>query len=373
MRFLISNSMKSWGGGENWSLTTARGLAERGHRVTIACQPDGELFKRSSELGNELTVVPLSLRGDFNPVAVFRMRTLFRREKIQLVCCNMDREVRSLGVAARLAGNVVFVRRRGSDYAFKNRLRYKLTYKYLVDRVLVNSESTRRTILHTNNWMPAWKVDRIYNGIPIESFFPSQDLRDRTRMELGYNHTSFVIGMAGTLLPRKKHITLIRAASLLVNKIPELRLLFLGHARDQAHLDMLKNTAVELGVEGIIRFQGPVREINRFYNSMDVLVMPSDNEGFGYVAAEAMAAGVPVIVSDATSLPEVVGPEGKAGLIFPLDNQRELSYRLYELYQSPDLRNRLGSAGRKRVLEKFSLERMISEVEKFFESLLSEN
>jgi glycosyltransferase involved in cell wall biosynthesis len=316
-----------------------------------------------------LSVVPLRLRGDLNPICTFRMLRFFRRERIQLVVCNMDREVRTLGAAARLAGGTVFVRRRGSDYAFKNRLRFRLTYRHLVDKVLVNSESTRNTILRENPWMPRGKLHRIYNGIPLGEYYPSAALRESARGKLGYGEEEFVAGMAGSLLPRKRHLTLIRAAADLSNRIPGLRLLFVGTERDPGYSEELRKSVASLGLEGAVDFNGPETDMNLYYNAMDVLVMPSGNEGFGYAAAEAMAAGIPVIVSDASSLPEVVGSDGTAGLVFPLDDHAVLAALLEKLHLDPGLRASVAGEGRRRVQDLFGLDMMVRETEEFFRIL----
>jgi glycosyltransferase involved in cell wall biosynthesis len=372
MRLVVSNAMRIWGGGENWSLTVSRGLSQRGHSVFLVCQPDGELRRRALEEDREnLTVVPVSLRGDLNPLGILRMRSLFRRERIQLAVCNLDREVRTLGVAARLCGGVAFVRRRGSDYAFRNRLRYRLTYRHLVDRVLVNSESTRKTILEANDWMPPRKLHRIYNGIPVRDFFPSPESRGETRKRLGYGVDDFVVGMAGALLPRKRHLTLIRAVASSLEGVPGLRMLILGSERDPAYADLLRDTAAGLGVGGILDLHGEVSGMNSFYNAMDLFVMPSANEGFGYAAAEAMASGTTTVVSDASSLPEVAGESGSTGYVFPLDDHSALARIIGELASDPQKRKAVADAGRQRILTEFSLDRMVDETERFFGNLLA--
>ncbi len=370
MRIVISNSMRIWGGGENWSLTVAEGLATAGHEVFLVCDPLGELYLRATESYGGISVVPLTLRGDINPGAILRMRSFFLRERIQITVCNMDREVRSLGIAARLSGNVKFIRRRGSDYAFKNRLRFRLTYAHLVDGVLVNSEATLRTIVEQNQWMPRSKLHRIYNGISVEKFFPSHDLRESTRRDLSYGDDCFVFGMSGALLPRKKHLVLLKAVSLLRERIPSIRLLIIGPPRDEEYSSELKREIEDLGLSEITDLHGQVSSINKYYNAMDIFVMPSENEGFGYAAAEAMAAGVATVVSDASSLPEVVGDSGHSGVIFPVNDHNALSHELLSLWESPGKRKRIAEAGRNRIAERFSLHRMLEETEEFFASLL---
>ncbi len=360
MRVVISNSRITWRGGENWSLTAASSLSDRGHSVTVVCRPESELQKRAAAAG--LNVYPVQLRGDLNPVAILRLVEFFRKFRPEVIVCNVDREVRSLGVAARLSGRIPFVRRRGSDYAFKNALRYRLSYRYLVDRVLVNSMSTMNTILSGNTWMPRKKLRMIYNGIDDSSFFPDRASGEAVRADLNIPREAFVAGMMGSFLPRKEHATLISAA----RSIPSMHLILAGPAPNKEFMNSLIESAVPLGER--VHFTGPVTAVNDFYNAMDVFVMPSSNEGFGYAAAEAMCSGIPVVVSDATSLPEVAGD---AGIVLAAGDYGALASVLKKMiFGEVDLKA-MSIAGRKRVLEKFTLSRMTDDLEAFLEEVLS--
>jgi glycosyltransferase involved in cell wall biosynthesis len=358
LRVIVSNSMLTWGGGENWSLTAAAGLRDRGHTLTVVCRPESQLRQRAEAGG--LEVVPIQLRGDFNPLAVVKLCRLFTKIRPDVIVCNMDREVRSLGAAARLCGRIPFIRRRGSDYAFKNSLRYKLSYRYLVDMVLVNSNSTAGTILSRNTWMPSEKVKMIYNGIETSRYFPDCAGGFKIRESLGIPPDAFVAGMLGSFLPRKEHKTLLKAAE----SIPAMHLLLVGPAPDAEYYRELCRIARNLGDRA--HFIGAVNNTNDYYNAMNVFVMPSSNEGFGYAAAEAMCAGVPVVVSSATSLPEVAG---EAGTVFPVGDCSALADALRELMSGSVNIEQMASDGRRRVLDMFSLERMLTELELFLEEV----
>jgi glycosyltransferase involved in cell wall biosynthesis len=358
--------MRTWGGGENWSLTAATGLAERGHDVLLVCQKGGELERRAGRARTPLRTVGLRIRGDINPGAVASAVRLFRDHRTEVACCNLDREVRSLGVAARLAGGIPFVRRRGSDYGFKNSLRYRLTYRYLVDSVIVNSESTKRSVLSRNRWLSEDRVVRIYNGIDTSVFRPEPLLRRAFRSAQGYAEGDLVVGMVGSLLPRKRHSTLLEAVATLAPSNPKLRVLVVGPSPRPAHLENLQSLAARLGIGGITRFLGGTPDVLGCYSALDILAMPSENEGFGYAAAEAMACGIPVVASDASSLPEVVGEDGVAGFVFPLDSSCAMAEKLGALLADSALRERMGRAAIERVRTVFGIDTMIDRLEELF-------
>ena len=92
-------------------------------------------------------------------------------------------------------------------------------------------------------------------------------------------------------------------------------------------------------------------------STFDICVVPSRFEGFGLTAAEAMACGTAVVAADVDGLPEVVGSDGLAGRVFPAENSAELSAALLDLALSEIERQRLGAEGRRRVVDRFGIER----------------
>ena len=364
MKIVISNSMMIWGGGENWSLTAARGLQSRGHDVVLVCRPGSSLHERAVA-GGGVRVETVSIRGDLNPSAVIRAASLFERHGTVIACCNLDREVRSLGLAAKMKG-VVFIRRRGSDYGFKNSLRYILTYRHLVDGVMVNSDATMNSILVKNRWLDRSRLRKIYNGIDAGFFQPDADAGAAFRRSVGLAAEDLVIGISGSLQPRKRHSVLFEACSGLAETFPRMRILVAGPAPSSGHQARVADQAAAAGVGEITTFAGPVSDMVGCYNAMDFLCMPSSNEGFGYAAAEAMSCAKPVIVSDASSLPEVAGP---AGMIFPVDDAAALRAMITKLAGDPALRSEMGGKSRERVLSLFTIDRMLDDLEGYFDEM----
>jgi len=105
---------------------------------------------------------------------------------------------------------------------------------------------------------------------------------------------------------------------------------------------------------------------------MDIVVVPSRFEGFGLTAAEAMACGKPVVGSDVGGLPEVLGTDGVAGVLFPASDTARLADALLELAGSPARRVDLGLRGRRRVTERFSFAQFESRTQALYRDLLAE-
>jgi glycosyltransferase involved in cell wall biosynthesis len=102
--------------------------------------------------------------------------------------------------------------------------------------------------------------------------------------------------------------------------------------------------------------------------ALDIAVVPSHWEGFGFIAAESMAASLPVVAADASSLPEIVR-DGIDGILVPAHDAEALAGALVRLSRDPGMRARMGAAGKARAIEQFGVERMVDEYERILESV----
>jgi len=176
------------------------------------------------------------------------------------------------------------------------------------------------------------------------------------------------VGYAGGLLPEKGVDLLLEAAAGLPGDW-EIRLLGAGGERKN-----LEDLARRLGIADRVNFLGrfPSHRMPEFYRSLDALVLPSRTtpawkEQFGRVLVEAMSCGVPVIGSDSGAIPSVVG---NAGLVFPEGDVEALRQRLLALMEDTELRKRLATAGRQRVLERFTQAAVAEATVAFYEKVL---
>jgi glycosyltransferase involved in cell wall biosynthesis len=345
-------------------LSVAQGLSRRGHQVTLVCQPGSRLARRAADGGISPTTV--RLRGDFDPLIMARLYRLLRRLQIQLVCANMDKEVRLAGMAAKLAG-VPLIRRRGSDMPFPNKLRFRLVDRHLVRRIIVNSLATRETLLRGNPWLRPQKLHLIYNGIaPPVADQPGE--RERIIGELSLHDATPILAIIGLLKERKGHEILFQALPGVIREFPRTRLLVVGEGELRPRLEALTQ---QLGIANNVSFLGFRDDIGLLMGVVDAVVLPSANEGFGYVLAEAMSLGRAVVSTNVSSIPEVV-QQGDTGLLVPPGNAAALEEALLDLARHPEKARRMGQAGRERVERLFGLERMIDEVEVFFEEVVRE-
>ncbi|HFE51945.1 MAG TPA: glycosyltransferase family 1 protein, partial [Bacteroidetes bacterium] len=177
--------------------------------------------------------------------------------------------------------------------------------------------------------------------------------------EWGIGPDQKVIGFVGQLDERKGIADLLEAYRRLKQRLP-VRLVLVGKGPLEAEIRRRAPDAVLAG------FREDIPEVMK---NVDVLVLPSYWEGFGIVLIEAMAAARPVVATNVSSIPEIV-VNGETGLLVPPGQPEALAEALRRVLTDPALARRFGEAGRRRVLDKFTVDRMTDEWERLLLDLV---
>lgn len=205
----------------------------------------------------------------------------------------------------------------------------------------------------------------IFSGIDLSEYDDLETKRNSFRHELGIGDSTVLVGGVGRLEPVKGFRYLVEAAQTLLEK-PNLSFVHAG----TGSLDFeLRTTAKPLGDR--FRFLGLRNDIARIMAGLDLLVVPSLNEGMGRVVLEAGAAGTPVIGSNVGGIPDVVR-NGSTGVIVPKQDSAAIAASIGELVANRERLVELGSAARDFVVPDFSLENMVEHIESLYETLIKE-
>jgi glycosyltransferase involved in cell wall biosynthesis len=191
--------------------------------------------------------------------------------------------------------------------------------------------------------------------------------RLESRHYLGIEPDRFAVGWIGRMTAVKRTDDVLVAFKRLRDGGVDAVLCMVGDGPDR---EQLESRAHDLGIVRDTLFLGYQEEVAPFYAAFDALVLPSSNEGTPVSAIEALAAGRPVVATRVGGVPDVVD-EGADGFLVEPGATDELADRLAQLARDPALRERMGQAGRERVLPRYAVDRLVGDVDRLYRSLLS--
>ena len=358
------------GGGEISLLTLVEHLPRDKYCPMVATYGDGELVDRMREMGVQVA----ALRGGRGAGLVLRLAALIRRWEISLVHVNMF-DIRA-GLAARwtclpLIGHlrVIF------PFGPTDRLFVRLCH-----RVVSVSDAVRD---HFCDQAPDLR-DRfitVFNPVDL-SVNPGK--RPDLRAELGLPEDAPLVGAVGRIDPWKGLDVFVRAAGLIRDNMPEARFIIAGRAGDtpeeRAYEQDIRRLVVDLGLESRLSFLGFRPEGLEVVRQLDLLIVPSlilrtpggiKSEGFGRVAAEALAVGTPVVATRAGGIPEVLG-DGEAGVMVPPDNAEAIAASALRLLRDRERREGLIRRGIQRYEALFTPEGHVQRLITIYEAAMKE-
>jgi glycosyltransferase involved in cell wall biosynthesis len=216
---------------------------------------------------------------------------------------------------------------------------------------------------------PASKFTVVRLGIDLLRRVDNDDAQRReARRQMGLRNEAFVVGWVGRMTAVKRTELVVRALQDLVARSVDAYVVFVGDGPDR---DQLERYAHELGVIKRCLFLGYQEDVARFYDAIDVLVLPSINEGTPVSVIEALAARRPAVATRVGGVPDVVR-DGIDGFLVDADDGDALATRLAELAADPELRARMGEAGHARVIERYTVARLVDDVDRLYRELLAE-
>jgi glycosyltransferase involved in cell wall biosynthesis len=269
---------------------------------------------------------------------------------------NLPSDLKAGGIAAKLAGVERIIYRRGSAKPIKNTPFNRYLFRGIIDCVIANSQATRNTILKNNpDLIQESKIHVIYNGLDLGRYDALKTDPPRFTRE-----SEIVLGTAGRLAPQKNQKFLIDVARILKQRHIDFKLLIAG----EGHLhDTLKRYAMDSGVEGEIVFVGFVQNIKDLMESIDIFVLSSAWEGFGYVIVEAMASRKPVVSLNNSNEHEIV-ENGETGFLIEGNSAEKFADKIGFFIDHKSQIPIFGENGRKRVAEHFTIQKALIALER---------
>ena len=353
------------GGAENLLLNICRKLDKKKFNILVGyIYGPGTLANQFRRAG--VRVIDLSRKGKIDPLLMFRLTFLMRKERIRIVHTHLVHASVVGRVAAKLAGVEILVTTRHYAYQPKEKTLTRWLERKsakLNHMTIAISQAVRDYLIEREDY-DIKKVTVIYNAVDLKLFDSSIVERPAANAQ---NH---VIGSVGHLYPQKGHDVLIQGMSQIVREFPETQLMIIGNGPQRL---MLEHLAQRQKVSDRIAFLGSKSppEVIEILRNVDLFVLASNWEGFGIAVIEAMAAGKPVVATAVEGLREVI-EDGRTGFLVPPGKPHALAEKVIYLLRNRNVSIEMGKEGRKRVEILFSLDSMIVKLENLYRNLLNQ-
>lgn len=232
---------------------------------------------------------------------------------------------------------------------------------WIPDLIIVNSNPARDN--HIRMGYEKTKMRVIHNGIDTNVFQPNPEARRIIRKELNALSSAALVGMAARFHPQKDHKTLMEAAYLINDKMPDVQFVLCGTGIDSSNKE-LAAWIKEFGLEKNISLLGERRDMPQIMGAMDLMMLSSAyGESFPNVIAEAMSCEIPCVATDVGDSALIIGETGST---VPPMNPQALAEAVVKLLTNDAKRINLGKKARMRIQKEFSIGMISEEYEELF-------
>lgn len=365
--YLVTQS--EWGGAQRYVWDLAQSLKED-FDISVVF---GGTEKLKDVLGDIRSVTLKYLVREINPVkdimAFFEIRNLLKKIKPQILHLNSTKAgllgaLASIGLGIKVVYTVhgwVFLEPLPAWKKLFYILCEKISCKLRHATILLSQKELEVAKLYKLNY---GKTEIINHGINPPAFLSKEEARNKINESLQKNISAKLwIGTVANLYGTKDVPNLIKA---LKNTKEDYAAVIIGDGPERANIEsLIKKT----NTSERIFLLGKTQSAENLLKAFDLFVLPSAKEGFPYAILEAMAAGLPIVATSVGAIPEMI-EDGKSGLIVPPKNPEALKIAIESLLNNETLRSSLGKSAEIEFNQKFSKEKMISEVRNLYEYLL---
>ncbi len=304
---------------------------------------------------------------------LLNLANIIKKKEISLIHCQRHKPTVYGVLSSLLSRNIPIIstvhgtrRTRSAKRRLVNRFLARRLFK-----IIAVSEAVRKDILDSNRWLPPEKVVAIQNGLSYSKILEASSIpKDDARRNILNGHEGdYWFGTAGRLAPKKNHERLVTAFAGLLKQAPNSILLIVGSGPLEKKLNDLVER-LDLGER--VRILGYRADIPEILRSLDAFVFPSlPGEGLPLAVLEAMASGLPLIISGIEAAEEIIGDTGCGIKVEPTDVDAIRNGMLTLQQLDAEARARMADEARSRALTRFTIDRMTKEVNEIYEGALS--
>lgn len=354
------------GGAETVFVNLAAKIDRQRFRSVVAINGPGWVHDELQRRGLNPILLTAGKNTSFDFRYLRQLIDIVRRERVDLIHSHLFGANVYSSLVGLLCGVPVVSTFHGAvDVGGRNRLRgLKFALINAGSRKIVFvSDHLRRQLLAGTRLAPA-RAARIYNGIDLAHHAPARDAR--LRRELGLDDEDVLTGAIGNLRPAKGYDVLLHAAALLAAKDRRFKIIIAGHGAGRLQERLLELRA-QLGLEAQVFFLGFRADVAALLRNLDIFVLSSTTEGLSISTIEAMACGLPVVVTRSGGPEEIVRHEDN-GLLVDVGSPDQIAAAIERIAGDAALRQLL-SANASRAAVRFGETAMIADYEALYDDL----
>ncbi len=359
MNILILTTHLNPGGISRYVVNLAMGLSQIGHKVYVASK--GGEWKEKMRLTNvDFFYIPINTKSWISRktfLSFFKLLFFVLHNRIQVICAN----TRVTQFVAYLLWKFTGIPYVSVFHGFYKKRWERRVFKFEGLKTIAVSHAVRNHLVRDFKISPD-KISVVYNGIDKEAF--KSLINRKVKTQFGLNKNDIVIGVLGRISQEKGHFLVVEAFKKLSREFENIYLFICGKGKLEKELKDFVNS---LNLSDRVKFLD--LEGEEFLDIVDILVVASSHEGFGFIILEAFAKKVCVIAYPTGGIKEIV-KDGVNGLLFYHYSPDCLAENIKKIITFPELREKL-TRNAEFYLDYFSLEKMVKYTEKIFEEVLN--
>ncbi len=321
MKILFISGLLSYGGASKLIYDLLPRMKNKGHdcELLILTDKQSKYIEELNDIGIAVHVVPKSVKTHFAKIKY--IKEWIDKNKYDVVHVNLFPPIYYCSIVKRILGRkcpVLIMTEHSTDNKRRHRNYLQGIEKFIYrkyDHVISISNKTQENLCKWLGTEGSEKFSVVENGIDIKLFSNANPI-SKNEFISEYKKGDVLLLTVGSFTPQKNHMKLIEALALLPDNY---KLILAGEG---PLMENIKKRTKELELVNRVAFLGFRKDIARIMHSVDILIIPSIWEGFGLIAAEGMACGLPIAASNVSGLAEIVGD---AGIKFNPNRESEIA------------------------------------------------
>jgi glycosyltransferase involved in cell wall biosynthesis len=358
------------GGAETVLLNIVNNLDENEYHSIVVLLRTGWLHQQLKK--NAISTILLKSLHSYDLSFLIRLWLNVKERKVDLIHSHLP-DVNLYSCLAGFAARIPIVTTyHGSPTEPQGRINsYGLKYpliRTLSTRIVAVSDWLKDDLVKTARFPPK-KLKTIYNGVDWKRFdLPSNSMTKRKELNIAPDEK--VVGMVANLRPAKGYEYFIRAAAIIAEDTPKVKFLVIGEEEETVRKTITREIDA-LGLTDKVILLGFREDVPELLKLLDVFVLSSVSEGLSIATIEAMAAGIPTVVTKSGGPQEVV-LDGRTGFLAPPKDEKSLAEKVLLLLGNRELAASMGQEAQARVKARFGIDTMIENYETLYHQCLNQ-